>query len=164
MKLGVRGTQLLKTLHLVAVVMWMGGLISWLPLIHGLSGVQPGGAAMYLHLRAIALNVIGWGGIFSFLTGVALGLLSQWGLFRQLWTAAKLVLTLCCIPFGMFVIERTMLDGLELSASGATVEANLAALKWLLVVQLAAFTTMVGLAVFKPRRLGRAAPPAASPP
>ena len=155
MKLGARGTQALKTLHLVAVVMWMGGLITWVPLIHGLSGVQAGGAEMYLHLRAIALNVIGWGGIFSFVSGVALGSLSHWGLFRQLWTAAKLVLTLSCIPFGMFFIEATMLDGLRTASGGAPVESNLGTLKWSVALQLGAFAAMIVLAVFKPRRFGR---------
>lgn len=156
MKIGSNGAKVLKTVHLVFVVMWMGGVISWLPLVYGLSEVKPGTPDMYLHLRAIAWNVIGWGGIGTFVTGVALSLLTHWGLFKQLWTAAKLVLTLCCIPYGMFVVEATMLRGLDLTTSAAgeaLVAGNIQTLKLAMAGVLTGFTTILALAVFKPRRL-----------
>jgi hypothetical protein len=159
-KLGNSGAKVLKTVHLIFVVMWMGGAISWLPLVYGLSEVRPGTPDMYLHLRAIAWNVIGWGGIGSFTTGVALSLLTHWGLFKQLWTATKLALTMFCIPFGMFFVEATMLRGVDLtrsSAVGAVIDGNLSTLKLGLAALMVVFSGIMALAVFKPRAglLGR---------
>jgi hypothetical protein len=68
---------------------------------------------MYRNLRAIAWNVIGWGGIGSVVSGLAVGELTTWGIFRQGWAVPKLVLTVLGVLFGMFYLEEHMLIGLK---------------------------------------------------
>jgi hypothetical protein len=166
--LGPRGARVLKVVHLALTGVWLGCVVALFPSafgadIHDAQSVR----LTYLHLRSIAWNVIGWGGIGSLATGLAIGVFTPWGVFRHRWVIAKLLLTVYAIMFGMFFVERHMLAGLALLESGS----GSAVLfshhhRWFLtglLAQAIAFTTIIAVAVFKPRfgRDGhRGAPPA----
>ena len=62
-RLSVHNARPLKILHLACTSLWLGGLAAWLPLVFGPMQSVEVAQATYLHLRAIAWNVIGWGGI-----------------------------------------------------------------------------------------------------
>ncbi|ASZ10748.1 hypothetical protein CK934_07020 [Chitinophaga sp. MD30] len=97
----------------------MGGLLAWLPLINSMELTDLGASrTTYQNLRTIAWNVIGWGGIGSFFTGLLNGMLTHWGLFRHRWIVLKLLLTIGMILFGMFYTERKMLVNLSLLDQG----------------------------------------------
>lgn len=159
MKLGRRGTRALTTVHLVFTALWVGGVAALLPVAMTVDPVDPAAArSTYLNLRTIAWNVVGWGGIGSFTTGVALGGLTSWGLFKRRWTIAKLGLTVGGVAFGMFFNERHMLAGLAVLESGAMTgtrgaaefAAHHAAFERGLLLQLGAFALILAIAVFKP--------------
>lgn len=86
----------------------------------------------------------------AFITGVALGLGSHWGLLRYYWVAIKLVLLLAVIGVGIFVFDP---EGMAAATEGARQVAasrqwgQVAALSTQIVMLLAATT----LSVFKPR-------------
>lgn len=167
MKLGRRGGGALKVAHLVCTALWVGGVIALFPLALRVDPADPTTAeTIYLNLRAIAWNVVGWGGIGSFATGIALGVLTPWGLFRERWTIAKLGLTLYGIGFGMFFVERHMLAGLAIleSATGSS-DAFAYHHAWFingLFAQTTTFAAILLVAVFKPR-LGKPARKGALP-
>lgn len=110
----------------------------------------------YLHLRSIAWNVIGWGGILSFLTGLLNGLLTKWGLFRYTWIKVKLASTIGMILLGMFYTEQKMLVNLQMlendqnAMRSAGFLANHVALQWVVPIQLLLFFLIVLISLLKP--------------
>ncbi len=100
-------------LHLACVALWIGGVATWLLLVWGTEAASLDETrATFLNLRAIAWNVIGWGGIGSFVSGLALGGLTPWGLFRRRWVVATFTMTIAGVLFGMFFVEHHMLEAL----------------------------------------------------
>ncbi len=154
-RLSVRAARPLKVAHLAFIILWVGGLAAWVPLVQaGQWGGVDGTRGAYLHMRAIAWNIIGWGGVGSFLTGLAIGGFSTWGLFKRKWVVAKLVLTMGGIAFGIFFVERHMLDGLAMlevpAFEAARFLANHRALQLGIACQLILLLTILGVAVLKP--------------
>ncbi len=153
-RLSVHQARPLKILHLACASLWFGGLAAWLPLVF--VPLQSAGAAQttYLHLRAIAWNIIGWGGIGSLLTGLAMGGLTTWKLFERPWTVAKILMTIAAVLFGMFVIERHLLNGLAMleTYQGLTERflANHHTVQVSVVGQLVLFVSIFAVAVLKP--------------
>src|SRR5687768_1778426 len=97
-KLSPRASKLLKAIPIFCITLWIGGLLTWVPLVYGMPLKDKASTyTTYLNLRVIAWNVIGWGGIGSFVTGVLNGLLTAWGLFRHRWIILKLVITITMI-------------------------------------------------------------------
>jgi hypothetical protein len=152
--------QLLKVLHFVVLALWLGGLAAWFPLL-ALSDRSDLGTAIsiYTHMREIAWNVIRWGGIGSFVSGIALALVGPWRIRVERWIWLKAALTIGAILFGIFVIEARMLSNLALlQAEGERAlrssifliqqsEIQLTA-----YLQLSLFTAIIAIAVFKPLR------------
>ncbi|HEY8432650.1 MAG TPA: hypothetical protein VIL20_29970 [Sandaracinaceae bacterium] len=158
-RLSPRAARPLKIAHLASVALWMGGLAAWLPLVLATEATH----VSWLHLRAIAWNVIGWGGIGSFATGLALGGLTTWGLVRRPWTVLKLVMIGAGILFGMFFIEQHLLDGIaaiEAGAADGAIAAHRSAMRAGVVAQLALFLSIVAVAVLKPGEGRSERPPA----
>lgn len=157
-RLSVLAARPLKLVHLTFVVMWVGGVVAWLPLVFGVGlGRTPDALTTYLNLRAIAFNVVGWGGIGSFFSGLAIGGFTTWGLFKRRWTVAKLVLTVVGILNGMFFCERHMLAGLEMlqqvqgdPAATEPFRANHHLLEIGLVCQVGLFLLITAVAIYKP--------------
>ena len=150
--------KVVKLAHYFFIAMWIGGLLSWFPFIFD-SSVESFDKTYthYIYLRDIAWNVIGWGGIGTFVTGVILGFTSNWRLFKSGWVTVKLVLTIGGILFGMFVIEQTLLENIsileatkEQFLNQSNFQSNHEKLRWLIVVQEILFATIIGVAVFKP--------------
>lgn len=146
-------------IHLIFVALWVGGVASWLPLVFG-DGIENDNQAYatYLNMREIAFNVIGWGGIGSFFTGLLLGVLTPWRLFKHRWVSAKLVLTIALIMTGMFFVEPRVLANIGMVESdGAAVLAhpvfrdNLVMIRSGIALILAGFFIVIAIAVLKPR-------------
>lgn len=154
--LGAGGRNGLKLAHLIFSALWIGGVCALIPMAFSVDTTDlVSTRTTYLNLRAIAWNVVGWGGIGSFLTGLAIGLLTSWGLFKKRWTTAKLGLTVSGILFGMFFVERHMLTGLAILESGEVsrhvqFEAHHSRFLLGVLCQLGIFALILGLAVYKP--------------
>lgn len=114
-KLNTTAAKMLKSIHIFCVTLWVGGLLAWVPLVYSMPLNDATATYItYLNLRAIAWDVIGWGGIGVFVSGILNGLLTKWGLFKHKWIIIKFVLTIAMILFGMFYTEHHMLANLEL--------------------------------------------------
>ncbi|HTF31109.1 MAG TPA: hypothetical protein VK625_19775 [Flavitalea sp.] len=158
LKAGTPGSKVLKAIHIFCITLWIGGLLTWVPLtttmpLKDIAATQ----ITYLNLRSIAWNVIGWGGIGSFVTGLLNGLLTSWGLFKHTWIKTKLILTIAMILFGMFYTEQKMLSNIRLLDSGnskvletSLFLANHGAIQAVVPIQLAVFFVIVLISVFKP--------------
>ena len=157
-KLTGKGARFLKTIHIVCIAIWFGGVMSWFPLVYGadISNFETTYAA-YLNMRSIAWNVIGWGGIGSLLTGLMNALFTNWGFFKYKWITVKFFTVVCLILYGMFFLEARMLlniDLLELNgASALESEAflrNHAYIRYGLILEVAVFVFIISVSVFKP--------------
>jgi uncharacterized membrane protein len=158
-KLSGKGAKFLKTIHIVCIAIWFGGVMNWFPLVYGadLSHFESTRAA-YLNMRSIAWNVIGWGGIGSLLTGLLNALLTNWGLFKHKWITFKFFTVICLILYGMFFLESRMLlniDLLEEMGRTALVNEdflrNHTYIRRGLVFEGLAFIAIIMISVFKPR-------------
>jgi hypothetical protein len=158
LKTGAPGAKILKAVHIFCITLWIGGLLSWVPLTTTMPLKDAEATHItYLNLRSIAWNVIGWGGIGSFVTGLLNGLLTSWGLFRHDWIKMKLCLTIAMILFGMFYTEQKMLSNLRLLESGnlnvlgtPLFLENHKAIQLVVPIQLAVFFIIILISVFKP--------------
>lgn len=157
-KLKGKGARLLKTIHIICIAIWFGGVMSWFPLVYGadLSDYESTRAA-YLNMRSIAWNVIGWGGIGSLLTGLMNGLFTNWGIFKHKWVTVKFFTVICLILYGMFFLEARMLlnlELLELNGSAALASKDLMKnhyyIKYGLILEALVFISLIMVSVFKP--------------
>ena len=118
-KLGTTGLKWLKTLHLVAVSCWVGGAIALLLLFFLKNGVMDGGALYGINqsIHFVDLKVVVIPGAFGcLLTGLAYGIFTRWGFFKQGWMIFKWVVTIGAILFGTFFLGPWETKMLEISA------------------------------------------------
>lgn len=98
--------KLLLLTHIASSVGWFGAVVPYLALaIAGLTSHDP----QVVRAAYLSMDLIGWFVIVPFslaslLTGLVQSLFTQWGLFRQWWIVAKLVLTIISI----FILLRHM--------------------------------------------------------
>lgn len=157
-KLGNKSGKAVLTLHFCSLALWLGGVLSCLPIlfqsdINSYINVH----TSYIHMREIAWNVIGWGGIGGFLTGLILAIFTNWGLFRHNWIKVKLFLTVALILFGMFFNEHRILNNIELLEKNGkealvdqTFLSNHNTLKIGMVSASTGFVILILVAVYKP--------------
>jgi len=157
--LGPKTIKMLLIVHLVFMACWIGGAISWLPLIFKMdTGNYEATLTTYRNMKSIAFGVIGWGGIGSFLTGLLLGIFSPWKLFVHKWVTVKFVLVIGLIASGMKLIEPLMLENLRLLETGRDALNdplflhNHSTIVWRILVEEAGFISIITIALFKPWR------------
>lgn len=114
--LGSTGLKWLKALHLVAVCCWIGGAVSLLLLYFLKDGVTDGGVLHGINqsIHFVDIKVVVIPGAFGcLLTGLAYGLFTRWGFFKQGWMIFKWVVTVSAILFGTFCLgpwETAMME------------------------------------------------------
>lgn len=158
-KLGKKGAGYLKIFHLCCIAIWFGGVMSWFPLVFLLDISNAEEArSTYFHLRSIAWNVIGWGGVSSFFSGLMLGTLTKWKLFRHRWVTVKLFTAIGLILYGMFFLEDLMLTNLDLlekqqvsAVSNPVFLQNHYLIKAGLIVEALVFIGIIAVSVLKAR-------------
>lgn len=158
-KLGPKGSRLLKIIHICCIAVWFGGVMSWFPLVFqsDLADFEQT-KTTYYNLRSIAWNVIGWGGISSFFTGLLLGTITHtWRLFKHRWVTVKFFTVIGLILFGMFFLEDLMLTNLDLLLNEQTALSdpvflyNHNLIKTGLVFEAFVFIGVITISVLKPK-------------
>jgi hypothetical protein len=115
-RLAPRWRKLLLTTHVGASVGLLGTDATVLLLaVTGAQGRDPG--AVYPAAQLIGSLLLVPAALLSLVTGVLLGLLTPWGLFRHWWVTAKLVLTTAGAVLSLVVLTPT-LTGLADAAVG----------------------------------------------
>ena len=150
-RLAPRWRKLLLTTHVGASVGLLGTDATVLLLaVTGARGRDPG--AVYPAAQLIGSLLLVPAALLSLVTGVLLGLLTPWGLFRHWWVTAKLVLTTAGAVLSLVVLTPA-LTGLADAAGGVVPFAQrLELVRDSGAASLVLVTTLV-LSVYKP--LGR---------
>lgn len=153
--------KLALTTHIIASVGWIGAVVTFLVL--AVTQLASQNAVMvrgtFLAMDATAWLIIAPLSLTSLLTGLVLALFTKWGLFRNYWILAKLLINVfASVVLLMYVQSLNSLAGI---AAAATLSgADLLALKNADSVQhssiaLVVLLVAVVLSVYKPRGLTR---------
>lgn len=125
MKLSAKGQKILKAVHIITAVCWVGGALSLFALNHFTGdfafGSQAYGLNYAKHVIDVAIVIIP-GAVGCFLTGLCYSLFTPWGFFRHGFVLAKWGLSLFLMLTGTFYLgprERLLL---ELSKTQGTAE------------------------------------------
>ncbi|MDR1309095.1 MAG: DUF2269 family protein [Deltaproteobacteria bacterium] len=116
-KLGNRGLRVLRTIHLVAAGLWIGGAVALNLMIAGLSTAESDGQLYGFNLACKFLDdaVLIPGAMGCLVTGILISSLTNWGFWKHRWVIVKYVLTIFCILFGTFYLGPTVNDQPEIS-------------------------------------------------
>ena len=147
--------RLLLTAHVVFSVGWLGAIAAFLVLgVVGLTHTQ--NAAV---MRAVypSLEFLGWDALVplsvaALLGGLVQSLVTEWGLFRHYWVAAKFVLTVGAT--GLLLVHMRAVSRAAALASSGVVGDEFSKLQVRLVIDasLAAMVLLIatGLSIYKP--------------
>lgn len=157
-KLGIKGTRLLKTLHLLCAGLWLGAAAS-LVLLNFMSEAR---APADLHghdaaMRFIDDYIIIPGAMGALFTGLAYSIWTNWGFFTHRWVTVKWVITLYGVLFGTFFLGP-WLNGMEdisrLAGAAASKDPvylhNLVMNRWWGLVQVASLACAMVVSTLKP--------------
>lgn len=175
MKLSARGQKILKIVHLVCAIAWIGSAIVMNTLRHlvDIDSVE-GMYYVAVVLEAVDMDILVPGAILCLLTGVVYGLFTTWGFFKHRWLIVKWVLTVFMILFGTFYMGPHVKDNVSVGAelvercgndSGCfcmtpymdlwdAYTHNVMASTWSGALQLVLLTVVVVVSVFKPWKKG----------
>ena len=157
MKLSSVGVKTLKLMHLLFVVMWIGGGIA---LLLGLFLSNPGNISEYYMkyrmLMIVENYVVIPGAMGNLLIGFVYGFFTKWGFFKHSWITLKWILTIATILFGIFFLGPWLIHIMELLSphdsrvlSSQELHAYISFSK-LGSLQIVILLFMVYLSVFKP--------------
>jgi hypothetical protein len=145
-RLAPRWRKLLLTTHIGSSVGLLGTDATVLLLaVTGAQGRDPG--AVYPAAQLIGSLVLVPAALLSLTTGVLLGLLTSWGLFRHWWVTAKLALTTAGAVLSLVVLTPA-LEGLA-DGPGGTLPERLELVRDSGAASVVLLTTLV-LSVYKP--------------
>jgi hypothetical protein len=163
MRLSSRTRNGLLTVHLVTAVGALGADLVLLTLgLSGLLGADP--ITIYPAAALIGSAIVVPLAVVALASGVLLGLLTSWGLFRYWWTAMKLTIAAALIVAVVVVLAPRLGASADAAMAGRPfTAAERQALVIAPVVGTSLLAVNVGLAVFKPRWRLRRIPSEPSP-
>lgn len=102
-KLSMKSKQFIVTIHVLSVVCWLGGAVCMLTLGSHMLLADNGEQLYYTldNMHVVDVVLIRYTALVALLTGLALSLWTNWGLFKYYWVAIKLILTVALILFGI---------------------------------------------------------------
>lgn len=157
-KLTTTGQKWLKTVHLIVLVLMLGGIISSLVLRLGLRLTDYSQVLFTYRLMLLVSDyVIRYGAKGILLTGIVYSVWTNWGFFRYRWVTVKWAVFLGQTVFGIACIDRWMVANLRLLEAGGPAALTdpvfvqqHAWMQWGAIAQVAAILFLTWVSVFKP--------------
>lgn len=159
-KLGQKGTKVLKLVHLLLVILFLGGIISSLA-INSVIDISTFDKAYSSYESSIIISdyVVKYGAQGTLLIGIVYGLFTNWGFFKHRWIAAKWVLWIAQTFIGIFMVDRLMVSNMALLESeGAKALSNPIFLQnhvtrqYVVIFQIVLSVIIICISVWKPWR------------
>lgn len=113
--LGTKGIKVLKTCHLVFVMMWVVGVMAMavINLINPLSGDE---LYMSLYISRFVDDVLVIpGAILTVITAIVYGVWTNWGFFKHKWITVKWIVSIIVIVVGTFYFSPKLDRCLEIA-------------------------------------------------
>jgi hypothetical protein len=114
-KFGPLGLKVLKMLHLLMIVLFLGGILSSFALILklDLASFQEVYLA-YKSFNIISDNIVKFGAQGTILLGAIYGFFTRWGFIKHKWLAVKWILFIIQTFVGILVVDKLMVANLTL--------------------------------------------------
>lgn len=102
-RLSLKKKQLLITIHVISIICWFGGVFCMFMLGLYMLNAENGEQLYYTleNMHLVDVMLIRYTALVALLSGLALSLWTNWGLFHYYWIVTKLILTICLILFGI---------------------------------------------------------------
>src|ERR1041384_6746777 len=108
-KFGSLGLRLLKMLHILLIVLFLGGILSWFALLIKLDLSNFDEVDMaYRTFNIITDNVVKIGAQGTIVLGAVYGFFTRWGFIRHKWLAVKWLLFIVQTFIGILVVDKLM--------------------------------------------------------
>lgn len=114
-KLGAKGVKVLKTVHLLLIMMWVTGVLAMAVLFL----LKPqSGDELYMLLDIILF--IDWvfvipGALLSVIVGIIYGIFTNWGFFKHRWILIKWIVSVVVILVGILYFSPNLEQALEIA-------------------------------------------------
>lgn len=114
-KLSARNQKILKIIHLVSVIVWVGAAIVMNGIRH-LVAISDNAGIYYMakFLEAVDMQILVPGAILCLCTGLLYSLFTQWGFFKYRWIVVKWGLTIAMIALGTFIMGPLIEENVEM--------------------------------------------------
>lgn len=157
--------RLLKILHLVLMVLFLGGILSSiaLSLTTNLANFDVT-YHTYKSLIIISDNIVRNGAVGTLLLGVVYGFFTTWGFFKHKWLTVKWIIFIVQTFLGIFMVDRLMVANMALLESEKAMALNNPVFlhnhflrQYIVIAQIALTLFIVIISVIKPWRSKRKA-------
>ncbi|MDR2911884.1 MAG: hypothetical protein LBV38_01075 [Alistipes sp.] len=156
-KLGANGMKVLKTCHLLLVMMWVVGVIAMAVLFL----LKPeSGDELYMTLRIILFVdyvFVMPGALLTILVGIIYGIYTNWGFFKHRWIIVKWIASIAIILVGTFYFSPPLEHACEIADStrdaalrNPMVTSDMTHAFFIACVESIAIIILVVISVFKP--------------
>lgn len=156
--LNATGMKILKTIHLIFAIMWMGGAFSMMLLLFTTAPM----VNHEMYMRSLALKmiddyliIIGANGII--ISGILYGIFTKWGFFKHRWITAKWIITIFMMLSGTFAMGPYVnanvyeIDSItEYAAKATEFNQNIAQIIPWGILQTVLLVLVIIISVFKP--------------
>ena len=114
-KFGSLGLKILKMLHILMIVLFLGGILSSFALIMKLDLSNFDDVYLtYRSFNIISDNIVKLGAQGTILLGAIYGFFTKWGFVKHKWLAVKWVLFITQTFIGILVVDKLMIANLAL--------------------------------------------------
>jgi len=108
-KFGSIGLKILKMLHILMIVLFLGGILSSFALLMKLNLSNFDDAYMtYKTFNIISANVVKLGAQGTILLGAVYGFFTKWGFIKHKWLAIKWILFIIQTFVGILIVDKLM--------------------------------------------------------
>jgi len=157
-KLNPGQTRILKIIHLLFFISWIGGGIALMFLMFIAQPAVPDDIYMkFRSMQVIDDYIIIPGALGSLTTGLVYSVWTNWGFFRHRWLTVKWVLTIAQILFGTFALGPWLNGNVDIAikARGAALadplfQANISHIEFWGAIQVLFLLFMMIISVIKP--------------
>lgn len=154
-----KGMKVLKTFHLIFIMMWtigvvMMGMLYWRHSSNSLEFLYNQQTALLIDYALVIP-----GAICAVITGIFYGLKTNWGFFKHRWLIVKWIVSIAIILIGTFGLHPIAVDIIAATAPVANESSSLPAdyfgtkqtvINVMALIQAAALLWIVYVSVFKP--------------
>lgn len=153
--LGNTGQKWLKTIHIIAAILWIGCGVAMNLLRFAITPATPDGMAVLSLSIKILDDLLIFGGVLGILvTAIVYGVWTKWGFFKHRWLLVKWIMTIAIVLIGWIIMGPTVNGNVHAPewyhSNMATYKANLDVSAVWGPVQLLLLILVVIISVFKP--------------
>ncbi len=117
-KFGSIGLKILKMLHILMIVLFLGGILSSFALIMNLDLSNFDDVYItYRSFNIISDNIVKMGAQGTILLGAVYGFFTRWGFIKHKWLAVKWLLFIAQTFIGILIVDKLMMTNLSLLES-----------------------------------------------